>query len=80
MALHVYRPYKRRQNVQVEPRAAAEWSHYKVLTSISVEVSRKSRVAERENKWRHHHIIFMVCSLIEHSSQPISARESAQLL
>ena len=46
-----------------------------VLTSISVEVSREIELVRRENKSRHHH----VCSLIEHSSRPISAREIAQL-
>ena len=32
-----------------------------------------------KNKWRHHDVISWVCTLIEHSSPPISAREIAQL-
>ena len=32
-----------------------------------------------KNKWRHHDVISWVCTLSEHSSPPISAREIAQL-
>ena len=33
-----------------------------------------------KNKLRHHHVISMVCILIDQSSRPISAREILQLL
>ena len=50
-----------------------------VLSSISVEVSWKIVRGKGKNKWRHHDVISWVCTLIEHSSPPISAREIAQL-
>ena len=34
---------------------------------------------QKENLY-HHHIIFMVCTCIDHSSQPISTQEITQLL
>ena len=41
----------------------------------------ESRAREKEkNKPRHHHVIFMDCTVIEHGSRQISAREIAQLL
>ena len=33
-----------------------------------------------KNKLRHHHVIPMVCTLIEQSSRPISMQEVVQLL
>ena len=40
----------------------------------------KNRAREKgKHKWRHHDVISLVCTLIEHSSPPISAREIAQL-
>ena len=48
---------------------------------IYVEVSLKiARARKRTKKLRHHHVISMVCSLIEQSSQPTSARGIAYLL
>ena len=44
--------------------------------SNSVEVSLS--LEKEKNKFCHHHIISMVCTLIEHSSQPISVWEIAQ--
>ena len=41
----------------------------------------ENRALEKEKtKLRHHHVISMVCTLIEQRSSPISAREIAQLL
>ena len=34
---------------------------------------------QKENLY-HHHIIFMVCTCIDHSSQPISTQEITQFL
>ena len=56
-----------------------KWNHQPQLRAELF--LRKSRGREREKKKsRHHDVISMVCTLIEHSSRLISAREICQLL
>ena len=51
------------------------------MTSIALEADRKiARDYKEKNKLCHHHVIPIVCTLSDHSSRPISAREIAQLL